>query len=205
MQQLKQATRYPIIGVFNEREHGKTTFAVKYIITQINSSILYDEAYTNIHVGPKVKEENGKMIHYGHPKIHFINYADLMKLRLPTINGTPRAIVLLDQIPNYIDARASNTKLNIEFTKWIRESRQHGLDIIYTTWMRSEVDKRMRPFTNLLVSAYRTAGGFLYKQTVRKPDAIMRLPNARIPWSQVKVIHEWFDSTELIEDETIPK
>lgn len=205
MQQPRAIVRYPIIGVFNEREHGKTTFAVKYVISQIASGALYDEAYTNIHVGPKVREEDGRTVHYGEPRIHFVNYAELMALRRPTKNGVPRAIVLLDQVPNYVDARASNTKLNIEFTKWIRESRQHGLDIIYTTWMRSEVDKRLRPFTDLLVSANRDSTGFIYRRTVRKTDKIVNLAPVRIPWSQAKAVWSWFDSSELIEDSTIPK
>src|SRR5437773_9706265 len=108
--------RYVIIGIFNEREHGKTTFAVKYLLSEVNSGINYDDGYTNIHIGPKVKKDSyGKDIHYGNPKIKFIDYEGMMNLNIPSDNGTPRAILLLDQVSNYIDSRASNTKLNIEF------------------------------------------------------------------------------------------
>ena len=196
--------RYGITGVFNEREHGKTTYMIKHVVSEVNSAINYDEAYVNIHVGPKVKKnEEGRDIHYGHPKIHFINYAEMMELNIPTRNGIPRALLALDQIPNYFDARASNTKLNIQFSKFIRESRQHGVDLIYTTWMRSEVDKRLRPFTNLIISAYSTPGGFVYKPVERETGRT--LPTLRIPWTMAKAVWRYFDSTELINDPTIPK
>lgn len=195
-------TRYGIIGLFNEREHGKTTYAVKYLVSEVNSGINYDEAYSNIHIGLKI-DKNG--FHYGHPKIHFIDYAGLMKLKRPSVNGIPRTIVLLDQVANYIDARASNTKLNIEFTKWLRESRQHGVDVIYTVWMRSEVDKRLRPFTNLVISAYSTPGGFVYKRILKVGDSRKVLPTIRIPLAQARAVWKYFDSNELIEDPTIPK
>ena len=197
--------RYGITGVFNEREHGKTTYMVKHTVSEVNSGVNYDEAYSNIHIGPKVDPKTG--FHYGHPKIHFVNYEQMMALKLKTQNGVPRALLALDQVPNYIDARASNTKLNIDFSKFVRESRQHGLDMIYTTWMRSEVDKRLRPFTDLIIAAKRIppVGPFVrfeYRRTVRETGRI--LPTVSIPLRMAKPVWAYFDSAELIDDPTIP-
>lgn len=197
-----QKQRYGIVGVFNDREQGKTTYAVNHVLKSVRLRVEYDEAFTNIHIGPMVDERGS---HYGEPNITFVNYAEIIKLHRPTINGVPRALLLLDQVSNYIDARASNTKLNIEFSKFIRESRQHGLDIIYTTWMRSEVDKRLEPFTPLMISAHRSEKGFIYKRLDRS-DAkhVRRLPDEFMPWSIAKDVWHYFDSGELIEDPTIP-
>jgi hypothetical protein len=193
-------TRYGIIGVFNEREHGKTTFMVKHVVSEVNTGINYDEAFTNIHVGPLIEKKTG--FHYGHPKIHFIDYAGIIALKQPTRNGVPRALLALDQAPNYIDSRASNSLLNRQFSKFVRESRQHGVDLIYTNWMRSEVDRRLRPFTELIVGAYKTPKGFLYKRVLRETGRI--LPPVRMPWRQAEATWQWFDSSELINDPTIP-
>lgn len=192
--------KFGITGLFNERKHGKTTYAVKELLMKVNSGE-YEEGYSNIHIGPRIKMENGREIHFGHPKIHFIDYAQWRALECPTRNGEATALVLIDQLPNYLDSRKSNSKLNIETSRMFRESRQHGWDSIYTTWAKSEVDRRVRPFTDLIVGAYRTKSGFLYKRVVRESGR--RLPNVRIPWTMARAVWTYFDSTELIKDETI--
>jgi hypothetical protein len=192
--------RYGITGVFNDREHGKTTYMVKRILKGVNTGE-YDQAYSNIHIGPKVDKEGH---HYGHPKIHFVDYSELIALTCPTREGLPTAIVAIDQVSNYIDSRASMSKLNREFSRFVRESRQHGVDMIYTTWMRSEVDKRLRPFTDLFVMAnQRKGGGFWYELIERKTKDF--LPQQVMPLQIAKQVWTYFDSTELIEDSTIPK
>lgn len=197
-----QAARYGIIGIFNDREQGKTTYAVNYVLDAVRSGDQYDEAFTNIHVGPLVDDRG---YHYGEPKVSFINYAGMMNLRRPTRNGTPRALLLLDQVSNYVDARNSSSRLNIEFSRFIRESRQHGVDLIYTTWMRSEVDKRLEPFTPLIIGAVRTERGFIYNRIDRSDRKhIHRLPDEIMPWSIAREVWNYFDSSELIDDPTIP-
>ena len=64
--------------MFNERENGKTTYMVKHVVSEVNSGVNYDQAFTNIHVGPLV---NAAGIHYGHPKINFVNYEQMMLIR----------------------------------------------------------------------------------------------------------------------------
>ena len=157
MMQPSTATlhEFGIVGYFNDRKHGKTTGMVQDIVRKVHAGE-YDQASFNIHVGPKV---DSKGFHFGDPKIHFINFEQLMKLELPTKNGEARAIVGLDQIANYVDARTPHAKKNRLFTKWARESRQHGCDMEYTSWMRSEVDKRVRPFTDLVINCYRRPFG----------------------------------------------
>lgn len=195
----KRMQRYAVIGVFNERENGKTTFMVKDVVSKVHGG-MYDKAYFNIHVGPKV---DPKGLHYGDPKIEYINYEGMMKLELPTVRGLPRAILGLDQISNYFDARRSNTKKNTDFSKYVRELRQHGLDLEYTTWMRSELDKRLRPFTNLVVSAVRSPTGFVYEMLDR--DRHIAYEPVEMKWPQAEKTWKWFDSTELIKDPTIPE
>ena len=197
-------TRFGITGIFNEREHGKTTYMVKHVVSEVNSGINYDVAYSNIHIGPKIDKHG---FHFGHPKIHFIDYEGMMKLHIPTRNGVPRALLALDQVPNYVDSRNPNSLLTRQSTKYIRESRQHGVDLIYTTWMRSEVDKRLRPFTDLLVSAKRIpANGplrkFQYSRVIREGRT---LPMVTMPLSVAQATWKYFDSSELIQDETIPR
>lgn len=192
---------YGITGIFNERKHGKTTFMVKDIVSKVHSG-MYDQAFFNIHVGPRTRTEKGRLIHYGDPRVHFIDYAGLMKLELPTVDGNPRAIVGIDQVSNYLDSRTPHAVRNIQTSKWIRESRQHGCDVEYNDWMRSEVDRRLRPFTDLVIAAYRTPDGFSYRRTIRESGR--ELKPVKIPWAMAKETWKWFDSTELIKDPTIP-
>jgi hypothetical protein len=180
--------RYGIIGIFGDRERGKTTFMVKHMINELNNGINYDIGYANIRID--------------HPKIKFINYEGIKNLRLPTQNGTPRAILGIDQIHKYLDSRMSLSKRNVDFSNVMIESRQHGFDPIYTTWMRSAVDKRLRPFTQLFILAQRDSKGFLYDFVDKDGEDLG--PPRRMTWEIAREVWKTFDSTELIEDPTIP-
>ena len=180
--------RYHITGIFGEAENGKTTYMVSHLLTEATTLEHYDEFYCNLHVQ--------------HPRVKFITYEELRRLKCPTEKGTAKALVGLDQIHKYIDARRSNSQQNVDFSQVIIESRQHGFDLIYTTWMRSVVDKRLRPFTNLYVLAQRGYRGFEYDRIDK--DAGVELPLVRMPWSKAQQVWNKFDTTELIEDETIP-
>lgn len=198
---ISEGNPYGITGIFNDRKHGKTTFMVKDIVSKVHSGA-YDQAFFNIHVGPKTRTEKGRLVHYGDPKIGFIDFAGLMKLHFPTVDGNPRVIVGIDQMPNYLDSRTPHAERNTEMSKWVRESRQHGCDLDYTSWARKETDKRLRPFTDLVVAAHRTSEGFFYRRTVRESG--IELKPVRIPWAMAKETWKWFDSAELIDDSTIP-
>jgi hypothetical protein len=179
--------RYGITGVFGERENGKTTYMVKHLLKEVHSGRYYDKAFCNI----EVKD----------PKVELINYKELLELKLPAPHGIPRAIVGLDQIHKYMDARRSNSAANVAFSQMIVESRQHGFDLIYTTWMRSVVDKRLRPFTALYVLAQRAATGFEYDLIDKERG---ELGIVKMPWEMARQVWAKFDSAELIEDVTIP-
>lgn len=199
------ALRWPIIGVFRPREQGKTTYAVQYVIRKVHEGITYDKAFTNIHVGPKIDEKTG--YHYGDPAIRFVNYAEMMELKEPTVNGIPRAILLVDQVPNYADCRAPNFKGTLQFLEFNREARQHGVDMIYTAWSEDEPDKRLVDNTDLVVKCSRVVDGFVYDRFWRDRLSARwrRLPPEKIKMEQAMDVFEWFDSAELIDDPTLPK
>ena len=178
---------YHITGVFGEAENGKTTYMVKDVIKKLNEGT-YAHAYSNIHIR--------------HPKVSFIHYDELLKLKAPTEKGLATHLVALDQIHRYVDARRSNSQANVDFSNWLIETRQHGVDLIYTTWMRSVVDKRLRPFTNLYVLAQRGENGFEYDLIDKEAGELG--PPRLMPWSMAREVWKQFDSTELIEDDTIP-
>ena len=180
--------RYHITGIFGEAENGKTTYMVAHLLHEATTREHYDEFYANIHID--------------HPRIKFITYSELKALKAPTENGVAKALVGLDQIHKYLDSRRSSSDGNVEFSNTVIESRQHGFDMIYTTWMRSSVDKRLRPFTNLYVLAQRAPKGFEYDRIDK--DTGQELPLVRMPWENAQKVWAKFDSTELIEDQTIP-
>ena len=182
--------RYHVTGVFGEAENGKTTYMVKYLNQQANTNQHYDEVYCNL-----------KTACEANPKIRFIDYRGLVGFRGPTKDGVARCLVGLDQFHKYLDARESNSIKNILTSQTMIESRQHGFDTIYTTWMRSIVDKRVRPFTNLYVLAQKGSRGFEYDLVDK--DAGAELPLVTMPWELCRKVWGLFDSTELIEDPTI--
>lgn len=184
------STRYAITYVAGDRESGKTTYMVWDIRRKLNEK-MYDQAFTNLH---SIADRD--------PRIKYVNYAEMHALKLPTVDGLPRAIIGLDQMPNYMDSRSSASKRNREMSKWVRELRQHGLDFEGTGWGRSEVDRRLRQHINLLVNAQRGKAGFRYRSIERETAKIH--PWLTMPWSQARAVWEHFDSTELIEDPTIP-
>ena len=180
--------RYHITGVFGEAENGKTTYMVQHMLHEATTREHYDEFYSNIHIR--------------HPRIKFITYEELKELKCPTEKGIAKALVGLDQIHKYLDARRSSSKGNSDFSGIVIESRQHGFDMIYTTWMRSAVDKRLRNFTNLYVLAQRGYRGFEYERIDKDAETV--LPLVRLPWQMAEAVWNRFDSTELIQDATIP-
>lgn len=191
--------KYGIIGIFNERKAGKTSLAIKELYSKVHSGE-YEVGYCNLHSGPQV-DSNG--VHFGDPKIKFIDFRGLCELKLPSPNGVPTGLVMIDQIHKYLDSRTPNAKRNLKMAEIIIESRQHGFDLIYTTWMRSIVDKRLRPWTDLLVFANQTLRGFEYRRVERKTG--QELKPLLMRWGQARDVWRYFDSAELIEDRTIPE
>ena len=182
--------RYHITGIFGEAENGKTTYMVDKISRELQSGIHYDEARCNLQ---SVCDRN--------PKIKFINYHDLVTFRGPTKDGVARTIIALDQFHKYLDSRKSQSPLNILTSQVMIESRQHGFDTIFTTWAKSSVDKRVRPFTNLFVLAQAAVKGFEYEFIDKSAGQVQ---DGGMPWEYARRVWQRFDSTELIEDPTIP-
>ena len=182
--------RYHITGVFGEAENGKTTYMVKYLNQQANTREHYDEVFCNL-----------KSVSEANPKIKFIDYRGLVEFKGNTEKGIAKCLIGLDQFHKYLDARESNSLKNILTSQTMIESRQHGFDTVYTTWMRSIIDKRVRPFTNLFVLAQRGVRGFEYDRIDK--NAQTELPMVRMDWPLAQQVWRLFDSTELIEDPTI--
>ena len=180
--------RFHITGVFGEAENGKTTWMVADLNHQADTGFYYDEVYCNLKTACKTK-------------IRFLDYRGLLSFHGKTEDGIARCLVGLDQMHKYLDARESNSLKNILTTQAMIESRQHGFDTDYTTWMRSVVDKRLRPFTNRYILAQRGSRGFEYDSIDK--DAGAEMPFTRMPWERAQDVWKKFDSTELIEDPTI--
>src|SRR5437016_421369 len=108
--------RYHVTGIFGDAEHGKTTWMVRNLLKEVESGEYYDEGYSNIHIGPDLIYDPilKKTVHGGHPKIKFLQYKDLISMKYPAPNGTPRVLVGLDQLHKYFYSRRSPSILNVK-------------------------------------------------------------------------------------------
>jgi hypothetical protein len=159
------------------------------LVHQARSHQHYDEVYCNLR---SVCEQE--------PRIKFIDYRGLVGFKGPTRDGIAKCLIGLDQFHKYLDARQSNSLKNIITSQVFIESRQHGFDSIYTTWMKSAVDKRVRPFTNYFVLAQRSPRGFEYDR-IDKDAGTEDI--VTMPYEACRQVWKYFDSTELIEDPSI--
>ncbi len=182
--------RYHITGVFGDAENGKTTYMVDKLGRELDSKQNYDYAACNLR---SACERD--------PRIRFVNYHDIVTFRGPTKDGLARTLMGLDQFPKYMDARKSMSPLNIMTSHVMIEGRQHGADFIFTTWGKKSVDNRVRPFTNLFVLAQKGRRGFEYELIDKAAGTIQ---DGLIDWDRARRTWKKFDSTELIEDPTIP-
>lgn len=184
--------RFGIVGVVGPRESGKSTYMVKKLV-QAAITKKYRKVFCNLHIGLKSDKEG---LHYGPPGVQFVTYEEFMKIREPAPNGVPSALVGIDQIHRWLDARSSNSKHNIETTDHIVQSRQHGFDILTTTWARSFVDLRLRRFYELLIEARRGSDRFYYDFT--DPDVGTISRNRWITLDQARDIWKYFNTSEEI-------
>jgi hypothetical protein len=178
--------RYHLGAVVGDAETGKTTYMVRRLIKELDSGN-YDQGFCNINIR--------------HPKIQKITFRELISLKLPAPDGVPRALVGLDQLHKYFDARRSNSILNVKSTEVLIESRQHGFDVIGTTWARSAIDPRYRKFTAMFISSERIRTGFRYEFWDRDSG----LKDVKTMTFEQASLEAWpfFDTSELIEDPTI--
>src|SRR6266513_1915062 len=100
--------RYGITIIVGERERGKTTFGAREVISKLDDGT-YSQGYSNIHIN--------------HPKVEFIKFEDLHKIRAPTKDGQPKGILYLDQLHKYLDARQSMCARNKYMNDVMIESR----------------------------------------------------------------------------------
>lgn len=176
--------RYGIIGVIGNREQGKSTWMVRHLIREVQSRINYTHGYANLHIT--------------YPNIDYLDYDGLKNLRAENPKGVPTIIVGLDQIHKYMDSRRSVSKKNVEFSQIIIESRQHGFDLVYTTWARTSVDPRLRKFTDLWVSAQRTNRGFLYTYVETSSGNV--IGQKLLSYAEAEHTWKYFATTELVEE-----
>lgn len=196
---------YPgITGVFNDRGTGKTTYVVKYGISEKLSRRHYSAVYANIHIGPKIDEDG---LHYG-AGIPCVDFDQVAEWHFPSPKGIPRVLLLLDQGHKYLYSREAMTKRNRRVIKVLIESRQHGFDVIYDTWARHSIDPAIRPFTNLVIEAHAIRNsrkellGFRYD---RMDKDIGVLPSQTLSLKQALPIFKCFDSNEIVPDYEIKK
>ena len=179
---MGELDRYGITLIVGKRENGKTTEGVRDVVRKLDAGV-YQKAYSNIHIR--------------HPKVRFVKYEDLYKIREPCINGVPTAVLYLDQIHKYLDSRQPMCARNKYMNDVAIESRQHGLDWIGTTWAKSSIDLRVRKFAPLLVRAVRLKDRFRYTFIDEEAGRVwygdLRLSKCQKWW-------DYFDTAELVED-----
>lgn len=183
--------RYGIIIVVGNRENGKSTFMVRHIKRELQSRKVYRQAYTNL-----TFRDSAEVVH--------TNYAGIRLLDASNASGVPDTIVGIDQLHLYCDARRSGSMENVEFCNTLIESRQHGFDIIGTTWALSSIDPRMRKFVDLVVLAERTPKGFRY--TYQEPDQVRPMMQIVLPYMEAqRGVWPYYSTSELIKDDTLTK
>lgn len=62
-------------------------------------------------------------------------------------------LVVIDEVYQWVDARVSTSKLNMDIDSVILQSRKKGVDVVYTAQLPSSVDKRLKLNTELAVIA----------------------------------------------------
>jgi ABC-type dipeptide/oligopeptide/nickel transport system ATPase component len=68
------------------------------------------------------------------------------------LNEIRDGLVLCDEIWIWLDAREFMKKTNKTLSRILLKSRRHGLDIIYTAQDFSQVDKRLRNVTDIVIN-----------------------------------------------------
>lgn len=183
--------RFGIIIVVGNRENGKSTFMVRHIKRELAMKRVYRQAYTNL-------------TFIDSPEVIHTNYAGIRQLDAANASGVPDMIVGIDQLHLYCDARRSGSMENVEFCQTLIESRQHGFDIIGTTWALSSIDPRMRKFVDLVVLAERTPRGFRY--TYQEPDQVRPMMQITLPFAEAaRGVWPYYRTTELVKDDTLTK
>src|SRR5438876_980050 len=128
--------RYGMTLIVGKRENGKTTQGVRDMVRKLDAGV-YKKGYSNIDVR--------------HPKVKRVKYEQLYKLHEPSIDGVPTAVLYLDQLHKYLNSRESMSARNQYMINVMIELRQHGLDLIGTTWAKSSIDNKVRKFLPLQV------------------------------------------------------
>jgi len=65
-------------------------------------------------------------------------------------------VLLLDEVWLLMDSR--NPRENVEFSRWVRQTRKKGLLIFYATQSMDQVDKRMRHSTSMVMLCQKARG-----------------------------------------------
>jgi hypothetical protein len=173
---------YDLAGIFGNRGNGKTTYLVKRLRSEADEGKEYDEFGANIHIKDR--------------RIPYYTYEEVQTLQRKAPHGKPRFLLGLDQMHLLFDSRASGTKQNRSFSNVIIQSRQHGFDVLYDTWMSSAIDLRLRRFTPLMILAEKVPQGFSYKFVDTEAGPIgMRLMTFQYAKQNV---FPYFDTSELV-------
>ena len=179
--------RYGIELIVGKREAGKTTFGIRDMVRKIDAGV-YKKGYSNIHVK--------------HPKIKYVKYEQLHKIKEPTVNGIPTAALYLDQLHKYLDSRHTGSARNEYMNEQAIEARQHGLDWIGTTWAKSSIDLRVRKFSPVVIRAVANKFRERFEYTFTDEDN-GRMWAKNLSWENAEKWWSYFDTTELVDD--IPK
>lgn len=188
--------RYGLIGVVGDREDGKTTWAVRHMKMELNLPMedrQYVKGYSNLH-------------YKNSPEIEFTNYAGIKLLDRANERGVPDSVIHLDQIHKYADSMSFATQESKEFIDTLIESRQHGFDLVCTTWSFKAFHPRLRKFIKLWVSASQKTDGFHYDYFDVDAGKIITPPDGLVlRFDQAKSVWPFFSTGELVRDDTLSR
>lgn len=188
--------RYNLIGVIGDAEDGKTTWAARHMKMELNlpeEERVYTKGFANLH-------------YRNSPEVTFTNYAGLKCLDLATKDGVPQAVAHVDQIHKYCDSINWNTKEAKEFIDTVIECRQHGVDLVMTTWAKSAFHPRIRKFVKLWVGCSQQADGFHYDYYDSDAKTFITPPNGLVlKFEQAQSVWPFFNTGELVNDDTLSK
>lgn len=193
---LQIKKRYQLIGVVGDAEDGKTTWAARHMKMELNlpeEERVYKKGYANIHYNDS-------------PEITYTNYAGIKLLDAANRNGVPDMVLHVDQIHKYADSMNWNTKEAKEFIDTVIECRQHGFDMVMTTWARSSFHPRIRKFVKLWIGCQQRADGFHYDYYDVEAAMFISPPDGLVlKFQQAQSVWPFFNTAEVVEDDTLSR
>lgn len=152
-------------GVFGHFGSGKTLMLTKFckiemqrgtrVLTNLKiegTERISPEEFFNLKTEDEIQEKYSNQ-----PEFDYKQGADLTKFLEQAgfiiIHSGTRALIAIDEIDKWADARRSGSSVNIDFDTVMTQSRKKGVSIVYTTQQPEQADKRIRVNTEVAIIA----------------------------------------------------